>query len=172
MFPFRCPNTLDTTIQVLENGESPQGRFSVQMFRFAGNYDLVYLHCEVYLCDSVNEECKPVSHPPSPFSSKQSAGSPTLPRTCNRMLAPPPPAPAQQSAEMPVSPTKTHGQRCKGRHVFVAFSYFDTRSHSCKTEWAGPVRTPGLPGSQEAVVISRGLSNKLILSAGCKLFSL
>ncbi|XP_037066968.1 uromodulin isoform X3 [Peromyscus leucopus] len=55
----RCPHTEDTTIQVMENGESPQGRFSVQMFRFAGNYDLVYLHCEVYLCDSVNEQCKP-----------------------------------------------------------------------------------------------------------------
>ncbi|XP_051001080.1 uromodulin [Acomys russatus] len=55
----RCPQTEDTTIQVMENGESPQGRFSVQMFRFAGNYDLVYLHCEVYLCDAVNEQCKP-----------------------------------------------------------------------------------------------------------------
>ncbi|XP_012892640.1 PREDICTED: uromodulin-like [Dipodomys ordii] len=29
------------------------------MFRFAGNYDLVYLHCEVYLCDTVKEKCKP-----------------------------------------------------------------------------------------------------------------
>ncbi|XP_040314827.1 uromodulin isoform X1 [Herpailurus yagouaroundi] len=55
----RCPRTKDSTIQVVENGESPQGRFSVQMFRFAGNYDLVYLHCEVYLCDTVNEKCKP-----------------------------------------------------------------------------------------------------------------
>lgn len=79
MFPFRCPNTVDTTIQVMENGESPQGRFSVQMFRFAGNYDLVYLHCEVYLCDAVNEQCKPVSHPssPHPHPLQQSAGSPT-----------------------------------------------------------------------------------------------
>lgn len=40
---------------------SPQGRFSVQMFMFAGNYDLVFLHCEVHLCDSVNEQCQPVS---------------------------------------------------------------------------------------------------------------
>uniref|UniRef100_A0A0P6JXY0 Uromodulin n=1 Tax=Heterocephalus glaber TaxID=10181 RepID=A0A0P6JXY0_HETGA len=55
----RCPSTSDSTIQVVENGESPQGRFSVQMFRFTGNYDLVYLHCEVYLCDLVNEKCKP-----------------------------------------------------------------------------------------------------------------
>uniref|UniRef100_A0A8C9UJ67 Uromodulin n=1 Tax=Spermophilus dauricus TaxID=99837 RepID=A0A8C9UJ67_SPEDA len=55
----RCPHTADPTIQVMENGESPQGRFAVQMFRFAGNYDLVYLHCEVYLCDTANEKCKP-----------------------------------------------------------------------------------------------------------------
>ncbi|XP_054992779.1 uromodulin [Sorex araneus] len=55
----RCPRTEDPTIHVEENGESPQGRFSVQMFRFAGNYDLVYLHCEVYLCDRLTEHCKP-----------------------------------------------------------------------------------------------------------------
>ncbi|XP_032316825.1 LOW QUALITY PROTEIN: uromodulin [Camelus ferus] len=55
----RCPRTEDSTVQVVENGESPQGRFSVQMFRFAGNYDLVYLHCEVYLCDTMKEKCKP-----------------------------------------------------------------------------------------------------------------
>lgn len=55
----RCPRTEDSTIQVEENGESPQGRFSVQMFRFAGNFDLVYLHCEVYVCDRLKEECKP-----------------------------------------------------------------------------------------------------------------
>ncbi|XP_011917194.1 PREDICTED: uromodulin isoform X2 [Cercocebus atys] len=54
-----CPQTKDSTVQVVENGESSQGRFSVQMFRFAGNYDLVYLHCEVYLCDTMNEKCKP-----------------------------------------------------------------------------------------------------------------
>ncbi|XP_072798192.1 uromodulin isoform X1 [Vicugna pacos] len=55
----RCPRTEDSTVQVVENGESPQGRFSVQMFQFAGNYDLVYLHCEVYLCDTMKEKCKP-----------------------------------------------------------------------------------------------------------------
>ncbi|KAF6272526.1 uromodulin [Rhinolophus ferrumequinum] len=54
-----CPRAEDATIQVVENGESPQGRFAVQMFRFAGNHDLVYLHCEVYLCDTRNEKCKP-----------------------------------------------------------------------------------------------------------------
>lgn len=76
------------------------------------------------------------------------------------------PTPAQQSAGVPVSTIKTRGQRHKGRHVFVAFSYFSIRTHSCKTEWAGPIRTPGLPGSQETVVISGGLANKWTLLAG------
>lgn len=40
---------------------SSESRFSVQMFMFAGNYDLVFLHCEVNLCDSTNKECEPVS---------------------------------------------------------------------------------------------------------------
>ncbi|XP_038618733.1 uromodulin-like [Tachyglossus aculeatus] len=54
-----CPNLLDSTIQMEENGESPYGRFSIQMFQFAGNHDLVYLHCEIYLCDKLTEQCKP-----------------------------------------------------------------------------------------------------------------
>lgn len=56
-----CPNQLDSTISVEENGVSAEGRFSVQMFMFAGNYDLVFLHCEVRLCDSLREQCQPVS---------------------------------------------------------------------------------------------------------------
>lgn len=31
------------------------------MFMFAGNYDLVFLHCEVRLCDALREQCQPVS---------------------------------------------------------------------------------------------------------------
>ncbi|XP_037671264.1 pancreatic secretory granule membrane major glycoprotein GP2 [Choloepus didactylus] len=54
-----CPNLLDSTISVEENGVSSESRFSVQMFMFAGNYDLVFLHCEVHLCDSVSEQCEP-----------------------------------------------------------------------------------------------------------------
>lgn len=38
---------------------SSESRFSVQMFMFAGNYDLVFLHCEIHLCDSLNEQCQP-----------------------------------------------------------------------------------------------------------------
>lgn len=55
----RCPNRRDSTINVEENGVSSESRFSVQMFMFAGNYDLVFLHCEVYLCDSTTEQCQP-----------------------------------------------------------------------------------------------------------------
>nr|XP_003418851.2 pancreatic secretory granule membrane major glycoprotein GP2 isoform X1 [Loxodonta africana] len=54
-----CPNLQDSTIYVEENGVSSESRFSVQMFMFAGNYDLVFLHCEVHLCDFLNEECQP-----------------------------------------------------------------------------------------------------------------
>ncbi|XP_042522814.1 pancreatic secretory granule membrane major glycoprotein GP2 isoform X1 [Dipodomys spectabilis] len=54
-----CPNQHDSTISVVENGISAQSRFSVQMFMFAGNHDLVYLHCEVHLCDSLQEQCQP-----------------------------------------------------------------------------------------------------------------
>ncbi|XP_076407237.1 pancreatic secretory granule membrane major glycoprotein GP2 isoform X2 [Peromyscus maniculatus bairdii] len=54
-----CPNQRDSTIHVEENGVSSESRFSVQMFMFAGNYDLVFLHCEVYLCDPTEEQCEP-----------------------------------------------------------------------------------------------------------------
>ncbi|CAK6445081.1 unnamed protein product [Pipistrellus nathusii] len=54
-----CPNQLDATVSVEENGVSAQGRFSVQMFKFAGNYDQVFLHCEVRLCDALQEQCQP-----------------------------------------------------------------------------------------------------------------
>ncbi|KAM6155693.1 pancreatic secretory granule membrane major glycoprotein GP2 [Rhynchocyon petersi] len=54
-----CPNLLDSTIYVEENGVSAESRFSVQMFMFAGDYDLVFLHCEVHLCDFHSEQCQP-----------------------------------------------------------------------------------------------------------------
>lgn len=54
-----CPNQRDSTIFVEENGVSSEGRFSVQMFMFAGNYDLVFLHCEVHLCDPLHDQCQP-----------------------------------------------------------------------------------------------------------------
>ncbi|XP_073491429.1 uromodulin-like isoform X1 [Aquarana catesbeiana] len=59
-----CPNLQDETITVDENGLSRQGRFSVQMFKFVGNYNEVYLHCAVSLCDSSTGTCAPVCPPP------------------------------------------------------------------------------------------------------------
>ncbi|KAM4697753.1 uromodulin-like [Rhinophrynus dorsalis] len=55
----RCPNRQDATIRVMENGVSTRGRFSVQMFKFVGNHNQVYLHCEINLCDSSAQTCKP-----------------------------------------------------------------------------------------------------------------
>ncbi|XP_077350213.1 pancreatic secretory granule membrane major glycoprotein GP2-like isoform X10 [Lithobates pipiens] len=55
-----CLNKADGSVTVPENGVSRQGRFSVPMFKFVGNYDRVYLHCAVSLCDSTTENCRPV----------------------------------------------------------------------------------------------------------------
>ncbi|XP_078518824.1 uromodulin-like [Lissotriton helveticus] len=54
-----CPNKQDLTISVPENGRSTQGRFSVQMFKFLGDYNFVYLHCETRLCDTSKGPCAP-----------------------------------------------------------------------------------------------------------------
>ncbi|XP_075035829.1 uncharacterized protein LOC142097675 isoform X2 [Mixophyes fleayi] len=43
------PNEEDGTVEVYANGNSSQGQFSIQMFKFI-NHDTVYLHCEVHLC--------------------------------------------------------------------------------------------------------------------------
>ncbi|XP_031749699.1 uromodulin-like [Xenopus tropicalis] len=55
----RCPSKIDDTVNVAENGLSSQARFSFQMFAFAGNYNQVYLHCEIYACDSRTSACAP-----------------------------------------------------------------------------------------------------------------
>lgn len=54
-----CPNKQDSTISVLENGVSRKGRLSVQVFKFVGNYNLVYVHCAVSLCDVTAGSCSP-----------------------------------------------------------------------------------------------------------------
>ncbi|XP_035690025.1 uncharacterized protein LOC118425324 [Branchiostoma floridae] len=48
-----CPNTEDGTIYIIENAQSKQARFRVQMFRFA-SHPRVYLHCTISVCDQVN----------------------------------------------------------------------------------------------------------------------
>ncbi|MEE6508622.1 hypothetical protein FKM82_022050 [Ascaphus truei] len=54
-----CPNKQDSTIRVIENGAPSQGRLSLQMFKFISDYNLVYIHCEISLCDIKTRECTP-----------------------------------------------------------------------------------------------------------------
>ncbi|XP_075687673.1 uromodulin-like [Rhinoderma darwinii] len=54
-----CPNKQDSTISVLENGVSRKGRLSLQVFKFVGNYNSVYIHCAVSLCDVTAGSCSP-----------------------------------------------------------------------------------------------------------------
>ncbi|XP_053550228.1 uromodulin-like [Bombina bombina] len=55
-----CPNKQDQTIKIEENGVSTQGKFSIQMFKFKGDFARVYLHCEIKLCNKAGENsCKP-----------------------------------------------------------------------------------------------------------------
>ncbi|XP_054828054.1 uromodulin-like [Eublepharis macularius] len=54
-----CPNTRDSTILVPENGVASEAKFSLQVFRFVGNHNLVYLHCQCRLCDIHTEQCRP-----------------------------------------------------------------------------------------------------------------
>ncbi|XP_040211796.1 uromodulin-like [Rana temporaria] len=53
----QCPNKNDQTISVLENGVSLKGRFSLQVFKFLGGFDQIYLHCQVGLCDTSSKVC-------------------------------------------------------------------------------------------------------------------
>ncbi|XP_044129854.1 uromodulin-like, partial [Bufo gargarizans] len=57
-----CPSKQDSTINVMENGVSTKGRFSVQLFGYIKDLDVVYLHCDIHLC---NSNCKPLIHHPA-----------------------------------------------------------------------------------------------------------
>ncbi|XP_068103438.1 uromodulin-like [Hyperolius riggenbachi] len=54
----RCPNKEDENIKLVENGVSSRGLFSVQIFKVVANHKLVYLHCEINLCDNRRQMCK------------------------------------------------------------------------------------------------------------------
>ncbi|KAM4025491.1 pancreatic secretory granule membrane major glycoprotein GP2-like isoform 1-T2 [Anomaloglossus baeobatrachus] len=56
----KCRNPQDSTIVILENGVSTFGKFYIQMFKFVGDYNYVFLHCQVSLCSG--------SCPPSCYS--------------------------------------------------------------------------------------------------------
>ncbi|XP_019646737.1 PREDICTED: uncharacterized protein LOC109487197 [Branchiostoma belcheri] len=48
-----CANAEDGTVYIMENAQSKQARFRVQMFRFA-SHPRVYLHCTISVCDQVS----------------------------------------------------------------------------------------------------------------------
>ncbi|XP_075052920.1 uromodulin-like [Mixophyes fleayi] len=54
-----CPSNLDSTINVIENGNSQNGRFSVQLFGYVKDSNVVYLHCEIHICENATEICTP-----------------------------------------------------------------------------------------------------------------
>ncbi|OCT64266.1 hypothetical protein XELAEV_18045368mg [Xenopus laevis] len=55
----RCPSRSDNTVNVVQNGLSSQAQFSFQMFAFVGDYNQVYLHCEIYACNNMTSTCLP-----------------------------------------------------------------------------------------------------------------
>ncbi|XP_041432232.1 uromodulin-like [Xenopus laevis] len=57
----RCPNPVDPTISVAQNGVSSQAQFSFEMFSMGKNPNQVYLHCEIYACVRNTNVCEPVS---------------------------------------------------------------------------------------------------------------
>ncbi|MEE6508621.1 hypothetical protein FKM82_022049 [Ascaphus truei] len=56
----RCPNVQDPTVNVTANGISSEGQFSVQFFKFIGDYTHVFLHCDITLCDKISSKCYPI----------------------------------------------------------------------------------------------------------------
>ncbi|KAK3559691.1 hypothetical protein QTP86_017678, partial [Hemibagrus guttatus] len=52
-----CPNPADGTVAVLQNGISTSSRFSFRMFKFAGFFSNIYLHCQVHLCLQGSGNC-------------------------------------------------------------------------------------------------------------------
>ncbi|XP_066572407.1 uromodulin-like [Amia ocellicauda] len=73
----RCPNDL-ASVSMDENGVSLQARFSVKLFRFVGDYNSVYLHCGILVCDSTAASCTPVRYQEPPVQSSVSAGTGAL----------------------------------------------------------------------------------------------
>ncbi|XP_075036536.1 pancreatic secretory granule membrane major glycoprotein GP2-like [Mixophyes fleayi] len=55
-----CRSQQDSTINVISNGKSPNGQFSVQLFGYVKDLYVVYLHCDIHLCNYTNEMCTPV----------------------------------------------------------------------------------------------------------------
>ncbi|XP_062857120.1 pancreatic secretory granule membrane major glycoprotein GP2-like [Trichomycterus rosablanca] len=52
-----CPDPMDSTVTVLQNGVSASGRFSFNMFTFTGFPNNIHLHCQVHLCLLEGNNC-------------------------------------------------------------------------------------------------------------------
>ncbi|KAG9355590.1 hypothetical protein JZ751_000428 [Albula glossodonta] len=52
----KCPSD-PHLVTVYESGESLQARFSALLFRFVGDYDSVFLHCSLIVCDQREASC-------------------------------------------------------------------------------------------------------------------
>uniref|UniRef100_A0A3B1IW80 ZP domain-containing protein n=1 Tax=Astyanax mexicanus TaxID=7994 RepID=A0A3B1IW80_ASTMX len=53
----RCPSD-PRDVTVVENGVSLHARFTALLFLYQGNYNEMYLHCGLSLCDRTTESCK------------------------------------------------------------------------------------------------------------------
>ncbi|KAJ8384979.1 hypothetical protein AAFF_G00196450 [Aldrovandia affinis] len=51
-----CPSD-SSLVTVEESGESLEGRFSTLLFRFVSDYDSVFLHCSLRVCDQREDSC-------------------------------------------------------------------------------------------------------------------
>ncbi|XP_062857588.1 pancreatic secretory granule membrane major glycoprotein GP2-like [Trichomycterus rosablanca] len=45
-----CPDPMESSVTVLQNGVSTSSRFSFNMFTFTNSVDSIHLHCQVHLC--------------------------------------------------------------------------------------------------------------------------
>nr|XP_019961041.1 PREDICTED: uncharacterized protein LOC109641134 [Paralichthys olivaceus] len=54
-----CPNPVDSTVKVVNNGQGTSNTFSFNAFQFQGKDGEVYLHCKVQLCVKKGNTCIP-----------------------------------------------------------------------------------------------------------------
>lgn len=52
-----CASPTDSSVKLLENGDSNLSRFKFNMFKWRTKTSYIYMHCEVHLCDKTTEKC-------------------------------------------------------------------------------------------------------------------
>ncbi|XP_020775894.2 alpha-tectorin-like [Boleophthalmus pectinirostris] len=55
-----CPNPVDKSVKVINNGQGLSSDFSFNMFQFIGRAGNIYLHCKTMLCISQENSCAKV----------------------------------------------------------------------------------------------------------------